>query len=857
MNSLQSRVDHQFNSIEPNPELNDSDDSDNSDDSSNQVDWVTDSDAFGIFARHGKAPPPLLSPAEVRREAHEKSGKILANYRLLEEILKRHEDKIQKRWEKKSRAQRLNILLNSWPDMPISHRPDVASFIKYGGKMGCTPGQERGAFMWPYINQEDLIKPKSLPLLLNARGRNHPTNFAAADGDAMHLGHVTMAIIPGFLNQHVMVLNGTTRDDEYGELLAWDDHEDAFDWMHTRRQFNPGEGLLILEAQDRLLESLIAWCRQILHDIPVGDLVSSIYPTTEHEPPHKMNADNTGAPPLATMTEEAPYRLPSDIDLIHIESLLSARVALAEDHIWSLREDPSYFSDCLFEIREHRLEMLKDVYGDIHPTLKPPREGLLWTRVVGNVLIEAYFQLEIFSKLKKQASRLRELREQHVNDIFPGKDLPEEYLSALLKFRHYLNQAAKGPLNQLKSAVPASPHLRSFFVRQVPTSADSSTIIVSSKSGVKMDKTEQHLIWLLQTLWEDGQNLFLLRLPLAVDELNRLLDAERKARQLISSYVAMIIGELSIITECLRQIDTYFPWATSFEDFLVNREDDIKKEFSKSTAAEARLLAASRDTVLTRIVSFADPSDKKFEYPIGKKRSRENIEKLRRAEACLDAFWAKADDLMFSNVGSLGGTALKQLLTQPRLLHRTPEWTEPSKPKEPKPKPEVVSEVDALVKPLSALYFDLESPSARKEALSAWTGKTKVKTRGTPTAKAVEPMVSEATSKENPSDPQPRFKVDARAAKVFRILFYNPNIHTTPGEVAWLDFLHAMSSVGFCAQKLYGSVWHFQPSRLDVERSIQFHEPHPYAKIPFLVARRYGRRLNRAYGWFGDMFTMA
>lgn len=34
--------------------------------------------------------------------------------------------------------------------------------------MDCLRAHERGAFMWPYINQEDLANPKSLPLMLNA-----------------------------------------------------------------------------------------------------------------------------------------------------------------------------------------------------------------------------------------------------------------------------------------------------------------------------------------------------------------------------------------------------------------------------------------------------------------------------------------------------------------------------------------------------------------------------------------------------------------------------------------------------------------------------------------------------------------
>lgn len=75
--------------------------------------------------------------------------------------------------------------------------------------------------------------------------------------------------------------------------------------------------------------------------------------------------------------------------------------------------------------------------------------------------------------------------------------------------------------------------------------------------------------------------------------------------------------------------------------------------------------------------------------------------------------------------------------------------------------------------------------------------------------------------------------------------------------MSWNDFLYALTSTGmFAAEKLYGSVWQFQ--RVDgVDQSrIQFHEPHPRGKIPFVVARQHGRRPNRAYGWVGDMFVL-
>ncbi|OOQ91404.1 hypothetical protein PEBR_00539 [Penicillium brasilianum] len=83
--------------------------------------------------------------------------------------------------------------------------------------------------------------------------------------------------------------------------------------------------------------------------------------------------------------------------------------------------------------------------------------------------------------------------------------------------------------------------------------------------------------------------------------------------------------------------------------------------------------------------------------------------------------------------------------------------------------------------------------------------KNKVKTRGK--ARSVKCQTeAEILTQPNPVDPQPSLAVDARALKVFRTVFFNPSTTSTPGEVPWNDFLHAMTSVGFTVIKLYGSV---------------------------------------------------
>jgi len=96
------------------------------------------------------------------------------------------------------------------------------------------------------------------------------------------------------------------------------------------------------------------------------------------------------------------------------------------------------------------------------------------------------------------------------------------------------------------------------------------------------------------------------------------------------------------------------------------------------------------------------------------------------------------------------------------------------------------------------------------------------------------------------------YKVDKPAFKVFQMLFYTPSTSHHPGEVPYTDFIHALRSVGFGVEKMYGSVWQFTPTNLGVENSIHFHEP----KISFTKARIFGRRLYRNYEWDGKSFVL-
>ena len=804
-------------------------------------------------------PPKDMKPAEVRREAEGRSKRLFISYNDLRAILERHEATIQKRWTKKTQAQRQAMLLTAWPNMPAGHRPDFHAWKKAGRQGRNVKGggtNYRDAFIWPYINQEDLVsRPRSLLLLLNSRGRHDPCHFAAADGEAMHMGKVTATLRPIFLNGYLMLLNGATSPHEYGKLLEWDAHPDAFEWLTTRKQFLPGEGLLILEAQERLLSFLVSCCRRIMHEIPEDAITGDAFPI-KPEPQLKTKAETAGFDSMALMAAEAPYRLPARLDLARVQSLLSARASAAEDHMWSLREDPGYFARTQREIGEHRKELIKDTGGNTHPVLGEGRKNIFWARVMGNMLSEAYLPLETFSELKRQVQDLQALQAKHAASISPLKDLPKEYLHALVQFQYSLGQAARNRMAQLKQHAVASPPLRGYYIREPPLSVSSLNPVILARPGMKMGRLEHELLVLLRILWEDGQDLFLAGLPIFMDELERVLDVEPKTKELISPYIAEIIGDLSIIAQCAHQLDLYHPWANGFTMVMLDRLDDIEAEFAACTRSSDGIRKALGEDNLAEAVRLGDISGGRFAYPIEKRRTRENVETLRRSEGNLDEFWASVDQLIYTKVGTLEGTAVQRLLSQLRILQRTPKWVESVQ--EPTkagvvPTTDGLNDFNVLDKPLSALYYVPSTGSSKKP--DQVLPKTKTKTRGTTESKP--PVTAHNPPREPDSiDPQPAVQVDARALKVFRTLFFNPSPTALPGEVAWIDFLHAMTSMSFTAEKLSGSTWQFCPTTLDVNRNIQFHEPHPYGKMVFRVARRYGRRLNRAYGWRGSMFTL-
>ena len=53
-----------------------------------------------------------------------------------------------------------------------------------------------------------------------------------------------------------------------------------------------------------------------------------------------------------------------------------------------------------------------------------------------------------------------------------------------------------------------------------------------------------------------------------MDYLQHLVESKAEAKEMPTPYIASPLGNLATITECLRQLELYQPWASTFEPMM-------------------------------------------------------------------------------------------------------------------------------------------------------------------------------------------------------------------------------------------------------------------------------------------------
>lgn len=194
---------------------------------------------------------------EVTTEARRREHQIFTHWCILHDIFLEHQNALRARWIKKSREQRRKILLTAWPNMADSHRPDFKATGLESVEQ-CGAGTKfRKEFFFPYLLKSQ--KSSTLPFREDMR---YPTSLRVMIiwrhqwvKDLLAYSHAMSTTIPctsrECCTQMVMeyIANGTTlRLGSRTTILPVD-----VGWQ-------PGDALVILEIQERVMEFLGQVC---------------------------------------------------------------------------------------------------------------------------------------------------------------------------------------------------------------------------------------------------------------------------------------------------------------------------------------------------------------------------------------------------------------------------------------------------------------------------------------------------------------------------------------------------------------------------------------------------------------------
>lgn len=727
--------------------------------------------------------------------------------------------------------------------------------------------------MWPRLNLEDLCRNEPLLLLLNARGRQPPSTFALADLEPAWFGlKLDIIPVPPFLDQHIMLFSGQGSAETYGELVSWQERPDAFARLLGGHDISPGEGLMVLEIQDRLYQFLANVCTNMLHDLSVENTDELVVLPIQPEPPLPSTTTNdsgTGTSLLAIRLERE-YHVPAKLDVRRLLDLVSSKLSEAEDTLWALREDAGFFSTALLEEHRTRPEYILDTNNAIHEVLglEGGRDAVIML-ALSDLWLWYVPIVEIWGGVYDRVAQLAELKEKLFDSpekqINPGDDLPAELSMAFYNAWRQLDLMACFGSNRVREKAYKSPAIRSMFRRKAwvnnrlamrsdhyppplenEKGPDSYVKVSSERDDYKniVDRakdTETYLKFGLHNFIEDMEQMAV----------------HPSHRELICPTVASSLSDVAVASECIRQIQLFQPWAATFEPDMRSKDTARKikegwNEINSDLAKYEYLLSLSSRGLALKVAVA--------KYPIEKRPNRANVEAIRAAEKALDDFWdlalweLRSNDILSPRVEKVLGRSTPE---------RTAPWVEP--PPSTDDDAEAVDDSTDVTTSFSSLTVgDQESCHRPRPA----TLRAKIKTHGLarpPPAADRAPVVDEDDEPDDTSAAdagrESKLGVDKRSLAVFELLFHRSWRGSQPGEVPWTDFTHAMHRVGFGVEKLGGSSWHFTPGPAlasrgaPYTRGIHFHEPHPVSKIHFTTARQMGKRLGRTYGWCMEMFV--
>jgi hypothetical protein len=797
-------------------------------------------------SRRPQATAKSYSIEDIRFHAGELRAKVYEKFKNLGSIFFPNYDLLVARWQKISIKDRQDTLKNAWGDIPQNHRPEAFDAVGPAKRVGkLCPDY----YMIPFVNIQDLQHKDLLLMLLDARSRHPPHTFARTELLFAPYGKVDVQSLDRTPLLKMQIDNAR----QYGTVQTFSSEQKAMDFEDEGRGVRPVKGLQIIYLQDLLLGFLLTVTKLILHD-----KIESIDFDRRPAAPAPLRGLYDEEPSrLFEMAVMQPLRPREGLQLDRILSLVSAECLRAHDLVWDMREDPRHFEDRYCLIADHDMVQIPDVHG---------RVDLVTTKIefvsytLHMLVARSHYTLILWDQLQSHLKKVQMLFADSPGGVDLRTMTPIDLVEAIQQLHVLLARVRQMTVEEL-GWFTASPEFRSLYVRLSDTETETK-IERSAEFTKKKNEKKADLCTILEQLREPhifADDRYYLEVLETFLRVHSEKDLDRSAegyisptKGCISPPVTEAITKLWILAECAVELEKK-PWDAKVASAIPQEEDKVTSFLEKlqgPTAAWEEIFTKAGSEGFVTNPQLGQPGPQ-FYYNVKATESREkNVNMLCKAEANLDAFWNHVDDDLKKLSSNWQQGVLQRLLDESGSMHRTIPWSERDHSKMVKSPP--VQEIyDSKPQPLSHVFHDPSVEITGNFDKSSIVEKTKEKTRGV----ADHAEADAEPARELSPEPRLKFTLSENIYEVFRALFHLPGEKDQPPKLEWLPFVNALVHLGFTAEHMQGSQWQFNPlPRLNLTRGISFHQPHPRNEVPLEMARRFGRRLNRAYGWDGSMF---
>lgn len=296
-------------------------------------------------------PRQVWTYERIEQELKKLSTSALSSYEALKNIVDAHFACLYRRWTKKAKTKRQDMLIRAWGKMPDHMCED---FNLYSNAVTEHLSEyQRNVYLLPQINGEQLRQDTALPAWLFSRAQNPPHTFLRFDSFRTRLAEngTDLMIFEPEINPanpigKLMNVNIASDATLYGILVSYESAEQYESAKAREDTLAPGVALLTLEAQAKQYEFLLKCCRLILHDL--DRLVAQ--PTPER-PLWPTLPSGTSLLPASILRRA--FDGPQESNFSTLVTIIEGRRESVRAHLWAMQEDPAYFHDVVLEVRDH------------------------------------------------------------------------------------------------------------------------------------------------------------------------------------------------------------------------------------------------------------------------------------------------------------------------------------------------------------------------------------------------------------------------------------------------------------------------------------------------------------------------